>query len=109
MEANRTIQEKDTIIQDIRNNSKNITDNLQSQQSQLHKYEEENNLFKRAISIQEGRYRELSQQNSQQRETLKQAIDYITNLEYINQKLKETLRNNNGPEFISYQPPPDVY
>eukprot|EP01041_Mallomonas_annulata_P009217 gene9217-19115_t len=108
LETQRALSEKDFSLQEMQNTTKLMMDTVQLVQQQNQKLDEENKLFKRAIGIQEGRYRELGLQHQQIRDALGQAIEYVANLERANASLKDHLRQMNGPEFISYQPPPDV-
>mmetsp|Transcript_2452 Transcript_2452/g.2577 ORF Transcript_2452/g.2577 Transcript_2452/m.2577 type:complete len:201 (-) Transcript_2452:253-855(-) len=110
-EFRKTLQETNIDSENTRNNLVVAMRSIDEGRQQIEKVEEENRLFKRAIAIQEGRYREVAQQSQQLREALTQAVEHIGQIEKINSNLKEQLRRGNGPEFISHSHflPPDVY
>eukprot|EP01038_Epipyxis_sp_PR26KG_P009468 gene9468-12756_t len=71
----------------------------------------ENKILKKGITIQESRYRDLSQHNIQIEQILQQAMEYIRNLEEENRRLNNQHSSQssfNGCIFPP-QPPPDVF
>lgn len=84
--------------------SKSLRDQLQVIGTRTSKVNEENTILKRAVNIQEGRMKELNQQNLQLQHVLAQAAQRISQLE---QAL--SARNlGDDPAVVFDQRPPDV-
>ena len=70
---------------------------------------DENRILKRAVGIQESRFKDSSAQNSQLREYLGQAADQIAKLERGTSLLRMQLHRANTPNSFLDDMPPDVY
>lgn len=70
---------------------------------------DENRLFKKAVGIQETRYKDSNTQNRLLREYLNQAAEQITKLERANSMLQSQLRRTNCPGPMFSDMPPDIF
>lgn len=106
-----SLNEKDGEIENNRYNLSMAMETGNEIQRQNVKLDDENKLLKRAVAIQEARYRELSQQHHQLKENVGQAVEYIAQQERIISALKEQLRSQIAPEYATGNNflPPDVF
>lgn len=110
-EMQRTLSEKSNELENTRYNLSIAMESGNEIQKQNLKLDEDNKVLKRAVAIQEGRYRELSQQNQQLKENLVQAVEYVSQQDRTIHHLQEQLRSRNVPEFVAGNRflPPDVF
>ncbi len=71
---------------------------------------EENKTLKRAVQIQDHKYKELAHQSNQYESVVKQAAEYIQRLEEMNRALSNELTRDQGQHsFFPPHNPPDVF
>jgi chromosome segregation ATPase len=70
---------------------------------------DENRLLKKAVGIQETRYKESNTQNRLLRDYLSQAAEQISKLERANSQLRSQLQRTNCPGPMFSDMPPDIY
>lgn len=88
------------------NNEINRQSACVAQNTKLH---EENKILKKAVGIQEGRLRELNQQNCNLQSILTNAADYVSQLENTITSLRIQLEGCSAKDFVMFPRPPDVF
>lgn len=108
-----------------------LIDQYKALEATFNKQSEDNKLLKRAVGIQDSRYRETSQQNNciiqqnavlvteneQMRSTLASAAEYMARLESENNRMRLYIEQESfhpssyyhGDRYNPDQPPPDIY
>lgn len=86
-----SLDQKDAEIFSLRSSISQQSLVLSQTQSGKTVCEEENRILKRAVTIQDGRQKELTYQNQQLQNVLAQAAEHITSLERINLELRSKL------------------
>ncbi|KAJ1431970.1 hypothetical protein B484DRAFT_445593 [Ochromonadaceae sp. CCMP2298] len=110
MESQMSLARKDQEIQHVVAQNKQMQERLVAvlrEQSSV----EENKLLKKAVAIQDSRYRELAAQHHQLQQVVGPACERIQQLEQINQELTDQLYAVQYGNIDAFRPPgpPDVY
>lgn len=101
-EFSSSLDQKDAEIFSLRSSMSQQSVLLLQSQSGKSVCEEENRILKRAVTIQDGRQKELTYQNQQLQNVLAQAAEHITNLERNNSELRTKLDQARAQHSFSY-------
>jgi hypothetical protein len=97
-----SLDQKDAEIFSLRSSMTQQSALLSQTQSGKTVCEEENRILKRAVTIQDGRQKELTYQNQQLQNVLSQAAEHITNLERNNLELRTKLEQARAQHSFSH-------
>lgn len=93
--------------------NKRLTDNLQALSCENKTISEENKILKKAVAIQDNRYRDMVSQNNNLQSVLGQAVERIQFLQETNKNLSEHVNILRGGHLHGHNsfppPPPDVF
>ena len=110
MEHQMALVRKDQEIQHITNENRNMSAQCVAMIQEHNACLEENRLLKKAVGIQDGRYRELSGNYDQLQNVMALAAQHIAQLEKKNEELSSQLHNVMFSSNNNFPPrPPDVY
>jgi hypothetical protein len=109
MEHQMALARKDQEIQHISNENKTMTARCHAMINEHNSCLEENRLLKKAVGIQDGRYRELSANYDQLQHVMGRAAQHIAMLEKKNEELSEQVHSMMFSGNNSNFRPPDVY
>jgi hypothetical protein len=101
-EFSSSLDQKDAEIFSLRSSMSQQSVLLSQTQSGKTVCEEENRILKRAVTIQDGRQKELTYQNQQLQNVLSQAAEHITNLERNNLELRTKLDQARAQHTFSH-------
>lgn len=101
-EFSSSLDSKDAEIFSLRSSMSQQSALLSQTQSGKTVCEEENRILKRAVTIQDGRQKELTYQNQQLQNVLAQAAEHITNLERNNLELRTKLDQARAQQTFSH-------
>jgi len=110
MEHQMALARKDQEIQHITNENRSMSSQCVAMIQEHNACLEENRLLKKAVGIQDGRYRELSANYDQLQHVMALAAQHIAQLEKKNEELSSHLSNVMFSSNNNFPPrPPDVY
>lgn len=112
MEQQMLVARKDQEIQQIMLENQRLNSQCLAMRMEHNQCLEENKLLKKAVAIQDGRFRELSANYDQLQNVMAMAAEHIANLEKNNRELSAQLSNMSYSGSFGHFPPggpPDVY
>jgi hypothetical protein len=106
MAMNRKEQE----LQHLRHEHQQLINRCQEMTKEHNACLEENRVLKRAVAIQDNKYRELSNTNQQMQQVMALAAEHVAKLEQANRELTALVHACEHGSFGGFPPgPPDVY
>lgn len=105
----RVVEQQDREITQLKVLNQKLLQELQKGSNENHQIHEENKLLKKAVQIQDGKQKELLQQNEQYQHIIRLATEHIQNLESTNRNLRQELEMTRHGNSFGHFSPPDVF
>lgn len=109
MEQQMLVARKDHELQQVMQENQRLNNQCLAMRMEHNQCLEENKVLKKAVGIQDGRYRELASNYDQLQHVMAMAAEHIANLERSNRELSSQISQMSYGNHFPPGPPPDVF